>query len=434
MAAHKTPPKARKPAEIADRTAPAIVAATPKGKAMPGRIGTIPIVKIDRTTAQTMLPAMIHKGIFKDCSTLPKQEEIIAGEIKRRGGAPLSFVEKRELLAGVGRYISGDYVMHDYGDHAVGFSTKLYRERLNLEEKKLEEEKKSADLFPKGPGGRDSAIELQLEKIRLYRLGHELAILTLGAVYEQRTLENVVIYKRPTLLRLGYKTEDTQLYADLWNAFDSLRWVDFVFYDYRFSSTDKELSEGKGQLTGNFIYNLGEQRDCFILDVNPKWVGCVQHLLSQERTPKDKHRSIFGRRQYYDYPLAILPLARPYSTAAYLLTQFLVRERGNTRIKAQGFKVVMHRVERFIAEAHIGYDEPSKTFKAFIRAMREVEIIDHTEPSPEKLLEIPPSKRLVQQLRVYVKHPVKDLDGHIKGILWKRERPEELPLEEVPEK
>lgn len=434
MAAHKIPPKAKRSGEIADRTQRPIIAATTKAKAPPGRISALPIVKMDRTTAQTMLPAMLHKGIFTDYLVLPKQDEIIAEEIKRRGGTPLSFKEKRELLAGVGHYISGDYVLHDYGDHAVGFSAKLYLEHLDAEAKKLEEEQKVADLFPEGPGGRDAAVERQLKKIRLYRIGHELANLTLGAVYEQRTLVNVMLYKKEILLRLGYNTDDKQLYQDLGDAFESMRWVDFVFYDFRFTSTDKEPTEGKGQLTGNFIYNLGERRDCFILDVNPKWVGCVERLLRQARTPKDQRRALFGRRGYYGYPLAILPLARPYSTPAYLITQFLVRERGNTRIKAPGFKVVMHRVERFIAEAHIGYRDASKRFKEFIAAMREVEIIDHTEPSLEKLPEIPPSKRLVQQLRVYVKHPVEDLDGHVKGILWQRERPEQLLLEEAPAK
>ena len=78
----------------------------------------------------------------------------------------------------------------------------------------------------------EERIQAALKKINTYKLAHKIAIIILGEVYKQKKHEGLVITKQTLLSDLGYTTSDKYIYADIREAIDSLRWLDYVVYNY----------------------------------------------------------------------------------------------------------------------------------------------------------------------------------------------------------
>lgn len=169
-------------------------------------------------------------------------------------------------------------------------------------------------------------------------------------------------------------------------------------------------------MVGNFIYNLGETQKDFILDVNEKFVGCVAYLFTDEKRSKAERKEIFGRG-YFGYPSSILPFTRDYSTSAYLLTEFLIRDSGNSKIKQKGLKSVRYDVDRFVKEMQITHSRVSRRYQEFLKAVEEVEIIKTVSPSIAELKGVSPSKGMKTQMTICIPKNLSVFDLEVKARL-----------------
>jgi len=371
-----------------------------------------PIVKIDRATAQDFLPIFINKGIFSNYTSIPTKENILKKAMKKSNKTSLSFNEEREILAKAGEYKTPGYVMRDYGDYAIGFSSKLYIDYL----KKSEEELKQAWKTPSIIEDENKTIKEALERIKLYKLGHKLAYITLAEAYAQKKLKGLIIPKEKIINYLGYTPEKKQIYKTIKDAFLTLRWLDYKLFDYTYTDISREYKKAKGQAVGNFIYNFDETQKEFILDINEKFVGCISHFFVEKIKNKKERKKAF-KRGYFSYPTRILPLTISYTTPAYLLNDFLIRDSGNKHYNKEGLKAVTYKVERFIKEMRILHKVAGRRCKTFFDVIKEVEIIKQIEPNIEELKKLKPGKILKTLIIIYVKTPIEALDLEIKDIL-----------------
>lgn len=371
-----------------------------------------PIVNMDRTTAQDILPMFLNKGIFKNYNTLSSRDEIIDSEKKSLNKTELTFQEERGALTRVGEYKSGGHVIRDYGRYAIGFPSKLYIDYVEKTEDELKHELLTPTLFP----DMNRNIEEALKKIKLYKIAHKLAFAILAEAHSQKRLKELVIPKKRLVELLGYTADNKQIYQDIRDALTSLRWLEYKLWDYAYTAKEKKYTKEKSTSIGNFIYNLREDAKTYTLWLNELFVGCVQYLFEDKQRSKKERRELFDRG-YFTYPTRILPLTKDYSDSAYFLTQFLVREKGNQKLKEPGYKVVAYRVERFIEEANLNYKEKGKRYSKFIEALKEVEIIEKTKPTIPELENLKPTKGLTQMLYVWVKDSTRKLDRDIEDRL-----------------
>lgn len=347
-----------------------------------------PIVKIDRTTAQEWLPTLMNKGIFSNYCQLKTLDSIIEEKKAASGGAPLTNEQIREACTQAGEYRTKRFVFHDYGNYAIGFDIKMYYEFLNQAEAYLSDE-----IDPE-------KINHALRQIHLYKLGHKIAMIILSEAYKQRKYEELTISKADIVRYLGYNTEDKQIYQDIDEAMFSLRWLNYIFYQYR---TTKKV--GKNSMTtGNFIYNLQDDGKSYTVWINKVFLGCIEFVLCDETNKlADGEKKQAFSRGYYGYDTALLPMMRNYSTPAYLLSHFLVLDSGNAKLNTGENKIVAYKISRFMEEAGIRHSRPSKRKNAFIKALQEVTLINRTEPGIEELREVKPGDIEEIALRVYIK-------------------------------
>jgi len=347
-----------------------------------------PIVKIDRTTAQEWLPLLINKGIFAKYHELPTMESVLENKRAELGVSSLDPAMERQALAEAGEYRTKRFVFRDYGHYAVGFDIKMYSEFLNEAEAYVQDQ-----LDP-------SKIEAALREIHLYKLGHKLSMIILSEAYKQRKYEELTITKQTILEYLGYDAGSKHIYQDIEEAMFSLRWLNYIIYHYKTKSTMGK----KSKTMGNFIYNMTVDNKSYTLWINKAFVGCIVHVLSDETaglSESDK-RDAFSRG-YFNYPTAMLPMTKDYSTPAYLLTHFLVLDSGNSKLNDDEFKVVAYSAARFMAEAGIRNSRPERRMRELLKALAEVEIIARTEPTLDELELIKPSAFDNIGLRIYIK-------------------------------
>jgi hypothetical protein len=131
---------------------------------------------------------------------------------------------------------------------------------------------------------------------------------------------------------------------------------------------------------------------------------------------KDNSIEMFSRG-YFSFPTSIIPATKEYSTAAYLLTAYLITENGNPKLQTKDHKVIAFQVGRFISVMNIKANRPSKRKAEFIRALAEVEIIAEMSPSLSDLSNTNPQQLENTVLHIKVKHKIKELDSFIKGNL-----------------
>ena len=347
-----------------------------------------PIVKIDRTTAQEWLPILINKGIFKRYYELPTLDDVLENKRADLGVSSLDPSQEREALSAAGEYRTKRFVFKDYGNYAIGFDIKMYSEFLNEAEAYVQDQ-----LDP-------SKIEVALREIHLYKLGHKLSMIILSEAYKQRKYEELTITKQEILEYLGYDSASKQIYQDIDEAMFSLRWLNYIVYQYKTKSTMGK----KSKTMGNFIYNMQVDSKSYTVWINKVFLGCVAHVLSEEtaRLSEEGKKDVFSRG-YYNYDTSVLPMTRNYSTPAYLLTHFLILDSGNSKLNSVDHKIVAYTAKRFMNEAGIHNSRPERRMRELLKAIAEVEIITRIEPSIAELELIKPSAFDDIGLRVFIK-------------------------------
>jgi hypothetical protein len=359
-----------------------------------------PVVKIDRATMQELLPLLMNKGIFSNYNTLPEKAQLLNAAKAEMRVSELTFDQERKILSTAGEYKTSNFVIRDFNDYAIGFSARLYIDGLE------EAEKICKDTLYTNEDKRK--IETALSRIKVYKLAHKIALIILSEAYAQGKFEELSISKQKILEYLNYSSRDKYIYEDITDAIFSLRWLNYQIYEYR----TKARVEEPARTVGNFIYNLREGTYTYTFWINRLFAGCVQYFFSNGKNDKSKFE-----RGYITYPTAALPMTRHYSTSAYLLSNFLICENGNSKLKEKGTKVVAYKLQRFIDRAKINYSQPSKCVNAVLDALEEIKIIEKIVPSPEELKAI----RAVDALNtmVYISLPsrIKDLDKKIRSNL-----------------
>ena len=137
---------------------------------------TFPIVKIDRTTITEILPIFINKGIFSNYEDLPERADLL-NKCKEELGVPaLTKEQERECLSAQREYKTNKYVVRDYGSYLIAFSLNAYNGNLNDD----------------------------LQRVRLNKLGHKIAMLILSEVYHQRKWTDLEIPKIKILRRVVF--------------------------------------------------------------------------------------------------------------------------------------------------------------------------------------------------------------------------------------
>ncbi|MCX6170951.1 MAG: hypothetical protein NTX65_16575 [Ignavibacteriales bacterium] len=356
-----------------------------------------PIVRIDRSTMQDFLPMLMHKGIFSNYLSLPIKEEILETERKRLGVAELTPELQRSALTAAGQYRSTNFVVRDFGDYAIAFSANMYADYIGKIETELLDKKTHCT----------DPVEDGLKRVRLFKLAHRLVLVILSKVYEKRTFTQLEISKHEMRDWLGYSSSEKNIYRDISDAMFSLTWLNYQIFKYR----NKTKIDPRYKAFGNFIYNVVETPKGYIIDVNMKFVGCVSSLFNDKRgnTPE------MFERGYLSYPTSIISATREYSTAAYLLTNYLIAEQGNVQLNDKDYKVVAFTVKRFMWVMNINSGRATKRKAEFLKALAEIAIISEISPSVANLTNLSPSELENTVIHIKVKSDVKELDSDIKS-------------------
>jgi len=316
-----------------------------------------PIVKIDATVVKEVLPIFINKGIFSNYDDLPERADLLKQYQEQLGTQLLTKEQVRECLSQVGEYKTNNYVVRDYGNYLIAFSLNAYQGNLNDD----------------------------LQRVRLNKLGHKIAMIILSEVYNQRKWEELVISKQAIVEYLGYSTSDKYIYHDISDVMFSLRWLDYQIIEYKNTVSVQKRSN----TTGIFIYNLIEDSKSYKLWVNSFFVGSVAYVLTQDK--KSMPAGVL-KSGYFSYPTTLLPLSKDYSQGAYLLTNFLMAELGNSKLKTSTHKVIAQKVTKLMEIMKLNYSRDDRNTQAFINALEETQIIDRVVPDISTLRDLKTSK------------------------------------------
>ena len=154
----------------------------------------------------------------------------------------------------------------------------------------------------------------------------------------------------------------------------------------------------------------------YTLSINELFFGCVEHLLVDKKYSREERRELFARG-YINYPTLLLQASKNYSSASYLLSNFLVSEKGNPHLNGDGFKVIAFKVSRFMEVMDIKHSRAANRKASFISELRSVEIIEKTSPTFNELQQLTPRKLENQMLYIYLNSSIKNLNQKIKSAL-----------------
>ncbi len=342
---------------------------------------TFQVVKIDRTTITELLPVFINKGIFSNYDDLPERADLLIKHKEELGVPVLTKEQERECLSAQREYKTNKYVVRDYGNYLIAFSLNAYNGNLSDD----------------------------LQRVRLNKLGHKIAVLILSEVYNQRKWTDLEIPKQKIVEYLGYTSNDRHIYRDISNIMFSLRWLDYQIIEYK----NNVKVQKKSSTTGNFIYNLMEDSKSYTLCINKFFVGSVAYVINNDR---NKLPDNAFSRGYFDYPTYLLPLAKDYSQGAYLLSTFLMAEKGNSKLNTPEHKVVAYRIPKLMEIMKLNYSRDDKNYQAFLSALQETQIIDRVNPDISTLKRLKTSRIQDQVVHLYVKKDIDLLDSEIKSI------------------
>ena len=225
-------------------------------------------------------------------------------------------------------------------------------------------------------------------------------MIILSEAYRQRKYEELTISKQTILSYLGYNANEKHIYQDIDDAMFSLRWLNYVVYEYKNNAAIKP----KSQQTGNFIYNLRQDNKTYTVWINKAFLGCIEQVLRQEtENLSDAEKRLVFSRGYFTYDTKLLAMTKNYSTTAYLLAHFIVLDSGNSKLNNDDYKVVAYKASRFMEEANINHARPTRRKNALIKALEEVDIIERLEPDIEELRKIKPAMFDNIPMRVHLK-------------------------------
>lgn len=376
---------------------------------LPTRPRTIPTaVYIDRTTEQDLLPALLHKGIFTNYATLETATEILTREAQKTGKGEITNLtpeECREALGKAREYKDGGKVWRDYGDHRIGFSARLYLEYLNLTEDAIKEKALQINLFEE----QNKQIAEALKNVKLYTIAHDMVHIVLSEVYTQQKAKGLEIPTATLLEYLGRLPGDPHIYEDIQEAIFSLRWIDYQHQEFNYTKEGKISRRRQGlklESVGTFLYNITNTGQSYIVDVNENFIGCVTNLWGEKNKSKRERKSIFGPRGYYPYIPKQISHAhiQGYSYYGKLYLNWLLKERGNPRLKDHNFKIIAQPIRVHLEAAQIKGKRPNDAFRLLVEALKELsQVIHKTEPTIQDLQDVTrPSKMLDETLRVWV--------------------------------
>lgn len=357
------------------------------------------IVLIDRYTSQTLLKPFLTKNIFSGYTELKTRDEILKEELKKRHKEKFEIEEIREILSKIKEYKYNGYYIKDYKDYVIGFSARIYIDYIKKTEQNfIKEVSQTNEKHEK------KEIEEVLKNLKLYKLAHKLAYVILGEVSIQKKYRNLEISKKRILELLGYTTKEKQIYQDIKEAIFSLRWLEFIMWDYtKTNKRAKKRDYARGITVGNFLNTLTEIEHNYIIDVNEKFVGCIQYIIENDaKNKKDK-------LNYFYYPLNNLLATKNYSDSAYFLNDFLIRESGNIKLNTDEYKIISYKAEKYIEEANIKYNHKTKKVRLFIKTLKELDIIEKIEPTINNLEKLKPKEILQTTLRIYIEKDMKKL-------------------------
>jgi hypothetical protein len=342
--------------------------------------------KIDRTTHQELLPMLMNKKVFSNYKGIPNKESVLQAAREKLGTDKLTTEQEREALAAAGNYKAGAYVFRDYGTYAIGFSSKLYLDETLAQH--MEEEIRETVTS-------EEQIAQALGKIKLFTLAHKLSMILLSEAYVQRKHTGLCIEKQKLIEYLGGTSNDKSLYSSVSDAMFSLCHLTYVRFQYR-NNTNLPKSKGLGM----FIYNVLEDARSYTVDINPMFLGCVLDLFGDVH-PENERKDLFSRG-YLEYPIGLLPSMRKYSSAAYLLANFLISDSGNAKLASEGLKTVSYTLERYMNEAGITEQRPDRAQKLLIAALEEITFVTSVEPSLEVLKTKPTKWFRGRQIRISI--------------------------------
>jgi len=363
-----------------------------------------PIVVIDSTTAREFFEVYKVKGLFgRKLDGLKSNEEILEIErarLKKDAAADLTYEEQRAALAREKYYRSQQYIYTDFGDFCIGFNINLYGEYLKSQNKELNKENENA-----------------LANIASYKIAYELAHIVLAEVYEQKKLTNLYIPYEKILQYLQEPTSNKTIYRQIRDGFHALRFLDYTYWDYS-NITAKKIERSKKDfsqinMTGNFIYNFGDDGKGYYLDVNEKFVGCALLVVGPEQPKKAKSFS----RGYHRFPTVSLGITRRAGSAVAFLTNRLFAETGNDKLNTETHKVITPAEpagETLCKWASIEHGRISRRWSELLKTLAKVDIIDKIEPSLSTLRKLKPSAGMKQKIRIHIKSDVTAIDAELK--------------------
>jgi hypothetical protein len=344
-----------------------------------------PIIKIDRTTGQEMLPLFMNKGIFAKYKELPTKEDLLLKGKAELGKDSLTDEEEREILGSAAYYRTKNYIVRDYKKYVIGFGLNGFLNESN------------------------EALDNALGRISLYRLGHKIVTIILAEIYRQRKFIDLEISKERILEYLGYSTKDKQIYKQIDDVMFSLMTLNYFIYEYK----TKVFKKLRTRELGYFIYKVKTDHKKYTVSVNENFVGCIIDILTNDPSNKKDFS-----RGYYDYPTALLPASKDYSNPAYLLANFLIIDSGNAKLNNSQKKVVAYSVQHLLAVMKIESKRPSEIKKALLGALGEVKaLISSTSPSIKELSSMKPSRFMEQTIHFSMPRDIERLDESLKGNL-----------------
>lgn len=376
---------------------------------------TFPIVKMDRQTDNIGRIIFQHKGLFSNYNKLKTREEILEEYKNKNNLQELTPGDKRIALMEAGEYKSKKFVIKDFGSYAIGFNIYMYEDYLMKAQEKLKENLENPEIFDQEK--REKEIEEALKEVRAYILAHKIFKLILAEVDQQKRTQDLIIPKKKMLNYLGYRPEEKQIYGNIKEALFCLRYLDYVFFDYTKHSIKKDGKTEQGNMIGNFIYNINTTDKNYILGVNPYFVGCIKYMFEYAKLESRGERKKIFNRGYYEYPTALIPMSKDYSDHGYFLTDFLIREKGNSKLNIAGrYKVIALKCERYMREAKINNSRADRRKAIFIKTLKEIHIIENTDPKIEELEKMRPMEMQKTTLRIFIKE-VEELDKFLHKIL-----------------
>lgn len=377
---------------------------------------TLPVVKIDRTTSEALLPLFLTKGIFSNFNKIPHIQDLTNKEGKKIG-RKLTAKERRDLEIETGEYKKEGYVWREFTEYAIGFGYehfKGYLEKIERDYKKKKEEIKIRPLlFP----DMKRKIEEVLRKVRLYKKGQALAYGILGEVFLQKTSKGVSLLKGNAVYYIGRNPKEKTPYKQVKEILNSLRWLEFRIIS-------KEGLKIKGKGVGNFISFIYETPKEYILNIEPVYVGCIQHFVDGEKELRSKkERKELFSRGYSSFPMKALAISGEYSISTEEFRNYILRETGNSHLNTNKYKVLSQKIKVYIKKARLKHSRRQRNYKAFIEETLSTLIRDkfivRTEPSSNELKTLTPKRGYETNLKIYIQG-IKDLDRSLEQVLKRK--------------